>query len=180
MIALLGESMTEPAGIGEYTRNIQSRLHQDVITENLHKFPIKHLWYPYIIRKLDHELIHNPAQYPTFFKPKNKYVITVHDLVPITHPHFHRYPLRFVYTWYKKTLSTADHIITPSEFTKSEIKRLYGFENITVIHNGIDPIQIYNKYEDRPHNITFIGTIEPRKNVDELRGGSRLGGYREL
>lgn len=82
----------------------------------------------------------------------------------------------------KKTCSRADHIITVSEFSKQEIARYLKIprEKITVVPNAVDhhvyhtnytgkQIQmVKDKYGIEKDYFLYIGTIEPRKNLERL------------
>lgn len=132
------------------------------------------------IEKFD--LFHSPF----FHAPKLKHakvVVTVHDL------RFYRYPstytfLRYCFLRYsvRKSLLQADHIITISSFTKSEIQAAYGIPSskITVVLEAINrsdfsanrinenelPSEI-EQIKNKPY-ILSVGHLEPRKNYDRL------------
>ena len=82
----------------------------------------------------------------------------------------------------KRSLDRADVIIAVSEFSKKEI--LHYFPNcedkIKVIYNGVDlnrfntnidknsQILVQNKYKIEGNYLLYLGTIEPRKNIERL------------
>lgn len=109
-------------------------------------------------------------------------VATVMDTIPLTHPEFIKTRSRFIkpLLW-KKLTSRANHIITISEFSKSEIIHLMGFseERVTSIPLGVDaryfdaipPEEIrstLNKFLINLPFFLFIGSIQPRKNLLRL------------
>jgi glycosyltransferase involved in cell wall biosynthesis len=183
------------AGITEYSKQILKGFCEDAYLVSEHEiknpFPVPHLWYPYVARKmrkwdlgsngnifinngkmevLDAGIIHNPTQFPTLFKMPAPYVLTVHDLVPILYPQYHRYPLRYWYALtFKKTLRSADRIICISKNTEKDLLKLYPeCEGKTrVVYNGYDPYFKDLKME-REDFILSVGTIEPRKNYVRL------------
>ena len=109
-------------------------------------------------------------------------VATVMDTIPLSHPQFIKAQSRFIkpYLWSKLT-QRADHLITISEFSKSEIIKFFDYpaEKITSIPLGVD-----NRYFQRSPNelikatldslhinkpfFLFIGSIQPRKNLLNL------------
>lgn len=113
---------------------------------------------------------------------KGKAVVTVHDLSFARFPehadarNLSRLKRRFAYS-----LERADAIITVSEFSRRELMELYGVkgERVTVIHNGIS----VPAGEDRRRRFDFdyflfVGTIEPRKNLETLLEAWRIIKFR--
>jgi alpha-1,3-rhamnosyl/mannosyltransferase len=109
-------------------------------------------------------------------------VSTVMDAIPLSNPEFIRAQSRFIkpYLW-KRLTQQSDHIITISEFSKSEIANQMAFpaERITSIPLAVDDryfeliqedriVETLNKFLiDRPF-LLFIGSIQPRKNLLRL------------
>jgi len=103
------------AGIGTYTYNLIKNLNKinkfhicllecenEEIFPNLDKIVISnpfnkisklYLWHPYLSIKLnsqnyDLDIIHSLNQGPAFFKlKKQKYIITIHDILPVSYTH---------------------------------------------------------------------------------------------
>ncbi len=103
-------------------------------------------------------------------------VITIPDLSFIHHPQFFSLRQKF-WHWLqniKRQAREADKIITVSEFTKSDIVNLLGVvpEKVSVIYPGISS-EFRPSHEsqatsfDKPY-LLYLGTIEPRKNVNLL------------
>ena len=81
------------------------------------------------------------------------------------------------YIFEKIALKSADYIISVSEFTAKETKRLFNIKRvIKVIHNGIDTIQFQNKKKQNTLSndtnldttILYFGSIIRKKGVLEL------------
>jgi glycosyltransferase involved in cell wall biosynthesis len=115
--------------------------------------------------------------FPNFCLPpmsKGKFIITIHDTA------FMRYPeyiepknLAFLKQELEGSIGKASKIITVSDFTKSEIINYFGTnsEKIKVIYEGIDKDfkKVETKKLDLPElYILFVGTLEPRKNIEGL------------
>jgi glycosyltransferase involved in cell wall biosynthesis len=127
------------------------------------------------------DIIHNPAQYPVSPSIKSKYVITIHDLIPILYPEYvgSIYSLQAKY-FYPLAIKHASKIITDSNHTKNDIIRLYNVpENkIEVIYPGVsnhfkpasreEKNKVLQKYNLIYPFILFVGAIEPKKNIDLL------------
>lgn len=108
-------------------------------------------------------------------------VFTLHDLAfqacPETHTRLNRTFLRVGMPLF---LRAADAIIAVSQWTKSDAVRLYGIpeENITVIAEGVHPrfqppqsgavAAVRAKYGLPQRAVLYVGTIEPRKNLNVL------------
>ncbi len=116
------------------------------------------------------DVLHLPyPQFPYLKKPKCPVVVTIHDLIPLFMPKFHNWK-RAVYfkkflPWY---LRKVNAIIAVSESTKRDIVKYYGIsENkITVVYDALPEIK-YEKVEKEPF-ILYLGTLEPRKNVEGI------------
>jgi len=111
---------------------------------------------------------------------KAKTVAFVHDLTTILFPQFHTWGNRFLHRERFKRLDRADAILTNSEYTKKDIAERLGIkpEKIFVTHLGADesfrPLSsqaigpILAQYQLSKPYILFVGTLEPRKNLETL------------
>ena len=104
-----------------------------------------------------------------------KLVVTVHDVFHLAMPQFvggihKRAYAKFMFEMVKRK---ADHIITVSEFTASELEKYVGIpkERISVIYNGIDEewfnIRQGKKVHNKPY-ILYVGNVKPHKNLITL------------
>ena len=127
------------------------------------------------------DIYHSPFFHSPHFK-KAKVIITVHDLRFYRFPRTYTFP-RYVFLKYKvrKSVKAADHIITISAFTKSELMDAYKLpsEKITVIHEAINrerfsretpesAIHFDNVNLTGADYVLSVGHIEPRKNYERL------------
>lgn len=111
-----------------------------------------------------------------------KYIMTVHDLSPLTHrdfvdeKYFHKFNKVF-----PNAIEKSDVIIATSQFLRNElVKKIKASEKkIEVIYPGCSnifipiPVQkcetiLENKYGIKGDFILFAGSIHPRKNLDKL------------
>ena len=104
-------------------------------------------------------------------------VMTVHDLSFLKNPSWYSR----TYYWYYKFMTplavkTSQHILTVSEFSKSEILGFYPFlkaEEISVVYNAIDSRLFKHQTSDIRHQtsepfVLCVSSIDPRKNFARL------------
>ena len=114
---------------------------------------------------------------------RSKKIITVHDLSFEYYPQYYSLKRRLWHKFIKpkRLIQSSDKIITPSESTKRDLIKLYKIqpEKIEVIYSGIGEefkFQISNfkfqkvkeKYNLPDNFILYLGTLEPRKNLENL------------
>ena len=129
------------------------------------------------------------AQVTHFFNyivPPNvagKTVVTVHDMVYKTFPETVRGRTRYMLdTGLQKSMRRADRIVTDSMFSKQEIIRYFPqfADKIRVVYCGVDtekfhPVEdaakidtVRQKYGIDREYFLYLGTVEPRKNLERL------------
>ncbi len=107
-----------------------------------------------------------------------KKVTFIHDLTPIIFPAFHS---RLSYVMHKRLLPSilkrADLILCNSETSKNDLKEYYPFSETKTLVTYLGANKIFKPTHDKSilekYNIIgpyflFVGTIEPRKNVETL------------
>lgn len=100
-------------------------------------------------------------------------VTVVHDVSFAEHPEwFSRSERLWMRRTIPATMARAGSIVTVSEFSKTEIARLYGVPpaKIVVARDGVDPVftEGDNRGPAEPMTFLSVGNIEPRKNLDVL------------
>lgn len=134
-------------------------------------------WYPFQGRReaasMEADVYHCPAVRAPITHGKPPLVVTVHDLValrfPETMPRWTRFYSRATL---ERMLAAADMIVTPSADTANDLEKMTDVDvnRIRVIWNGVDDVF----YESAPAPgvsepyILFVGTPEPRKNLQRL------------
>jgi glycosyltransferase involved in cell wall biosynthesis len=111
-------------------------------------------------------------------------VYTLHDIVPLRLPYATLGGKQYFYRLIKKILQKSDHIVTVSEFTKSEIisqfdvdesKITNTWQSVSIapklLEKSTDEVsdEIHRKYGLNFRNYyLFYGAIEPKKNISRL------------
>jgi glycosyltransferase involved in cell wall biosynthesis len=109
-------------------------------------------------------------------------IATIHDAIPFEHPEWVSSKYRFlICPAFKKSASWADRVITVSNYSRDKIEEYFEIDRsrISVVPNGVDQRwfnsvdredlgQIWTKLGLKKSYIIFVGTLQPRKNVERL------------
>ena len=162
-------------GLGELRR---------VLAANRAAVRVYHLLMPQLarwqLRKERAALFHSPNYFLPPFPGRS--VATVHDLSHALFPHFHPAArVDYMKRAFPHTLARATHLITDAESVRAELieRHRWPADRVTAVPLGVDP-----SFQPRTKTATeallhhhglrhggyslFVGTIEPRKNVDRL------------
>lgn len=126
------------------------------------------------------DIYHEPSFIP--LRSQVPTVVTIHDLSHIRFPEYHPTErVKFLDKHLGQAIRDARHIITVSEFTKTEVCHFYpeAEGKITAIPLGVDPIfkprsvletaETLEKWQlDYDNYILSVATQEPRKNLAGL------------
>lgn len=112
---------------------------------------------------------------------KVPYIATIFDLSYLHFPElFKKDDLYQLTNWTRHSIQKAKHLIAISESTKADIIKNYNIDasKITVTYMGYDPRfkpqsnanvqQVKSKYKIIGDYIIFVGTLQPRKNIERL------------
>jgi glycosyltransferase involved in cell wall biosynthesis len=101
-------------------------------------------------------------------------VLTIHDLSPLEHPEWFRGSFAAWYRLFLPILArNVSKVFAPSEYVKQKVMRRFGIENVTITRNGVDPSIFHPDAKQKEFDlpkcyILFVGSLEPRKNLDHL------------
>lgn len=133
----------------------------------------ENFYLPIKLKTIKYDIFHIP-HYNVPLLWQDKFIITIHDLIPFIYPE--TYPLKFrMYVQFriKKAIKKASKIIAISETTKNDLIQILKVheDKIAVIYPGCNILNIknetpkqYEKYDIKCRYILSVGTIEPRKN----------------
>lgn len=110
------------------------------------------------------------------------YVVTIHDLSYLYFPElFNKNDLYQLTNWSKYSINNSKHIIAVSNKTKEDILKNYKVSSskVSVTHEGYDENRfkpqskqavekIKTKYKIVGDYVIFVGTLQPRKNIERL------------
>lgn len=114
---------------------------------------------------------------------EGKVINTIHDLTFCLYPEtIDQKHLKFLHSNMKQSVERPDKIITISENSRHEIiKHLHVDPNkIEIVYPGVDPLlyqhvlnikeieQVRERYKLPQNYILYMGTLEPRKNIERI------------
>jgi len=168
----------DPVHLGRYPRA------KEVVLPG--KSPLARLWREHVLlplacRKERVDLLHCPKSAIPVFSPC-PVVVTLHDLIPLKHPETEKFSARLYWRLQIPIAARrATFIITDSEHARREILADFACppEKVRAIMLGFDPrmlVQreavetdaILSKYGIPAEYLLYVGTIQPRKNLDTL------------
>lgn len=127
------------------------------------------------------DVYHTQYILPLFVPKRTKVVNHIHDVSFMAYPKLIGWKDRlFLSLLIPRSLSRANGIIAPSQFTKDEIVRYYGVaeSKVTVVSNALseaflkeqalDEERVREKYGLPERFILAVGTLQPRKNIPFL------------
>jgi glycosyltransferase involved in cell wall biosynthesis len=131
-----------------------------------------------LIQKTQLDLFFSPTHYLPWFTKIPK-ILSIMDLSYLHYPQlFRKKDLLQLKYMGQYSIKRARKIITISEFTKQEINKQYGYPDtaITVTYPGLtasvqtdqNDAQVLARYGITKPFILFVGTLQPRKNIERL------------
>lgn len=151
-----------------------------------------HLWEQLLLpRELHpHQFLWSPAN--TGPLAVSRQAVTIHDLSVLDHPEWFAPSFRLWYLFLLPRLArTARIVLTVSEHSRRSIIRRFGLpeESVIAIPDGVnlrhfhpcDPSAVRAKYELAGQYVLFVGSIDPRKNLERLlQAWIRLADFKNI
>ena len=122
--------------------------------------------------------------------PGMPFVLTVHDLIPLTSPRTVSWAFHWQFRlWLARSLRVADHVVCVSAWTREQLLLRHpemDLDRVSVVHNGVDHVQpraldavsqAWLRSLGLPERwILFAGALDARKNLQlVLEALERLG-----
>lgn len=155
------------------------------LRQHVFRAPVYTLWeqigLPLLLARSGLALFHSPAFVLPLLGPLPG-VVTIHDLTHVLFPSYHPIRRRRYLRWLMpSSLRRARRIITVSYHTKKDLCRLFGVpeDKVRVVYNGVgsefrvvdqpERLEDFRSRYGLPVKfVLYVGTIEPRKNLDRL------------
>ncbi|MGE6568341.1 glycosyltransferase family 4 protein [Shewanella vesiculosa] len=154
------------------------------------------LWFvirlPFLFKQFDFDFIWFPNNFGTFTSSRYRLLLTVHDAVYFDYPETMNWPEKFLSKIFlKKSILKSDVIWFVSKFTSNRYTEIFNISRKKIIiGSDIDRSlfckrnfelcsrDVLDKYNIKGKYILFVGTTEPRKNLQFL--SSISGGIGQL
>ena len=160
----------------DYSKQFSKRLPNIIILQML---------VPYLCRKLKIDLYYAPVPHLPYFIPSNvKTMVTVHDVVNIEMAHTMSWTNRLATSvFFGQAIKKAEYLWTNSHYTKSKVEEYFPKRRCQTMFVGdsVDYHFFYpknfskaerdavkQKYGIKQHFLLFVGSLEPRKNLEFL------------
>ena len=141
----------------------------------------------------DFDIYHEAGFFPFTVPSRVKTVFTLHDLSVIRFPEHHPLERVLYYRLFlRQRCKKVDRFLTVSGFTQKEMERLLDIESkkISVTHLAHDPTLFYPKHQKEVSRFLadkglperyflFVGSGDPRKNMDIIPGALEKAGLQE-
>ena len=151
-----------------------------IVCKSFRKVIAKQIWFelylPFILKKFDIDLFWGPSHRIPLRVPNNvATVVTIHDLVWKRSPQtMRKSTLLLESIFMPRSVNKADFIISDTESTTADLQQFFSATDYKIRQVPLAPRLLTTKME-RPkveksnrEYILFIGTIEPRKNLNRL------------
>ena len=132
---------------------------------------------PFLAKRLKLHLFWSPRHHlPLLLPPGVRTVVTIHDLVHLLFPETMFWPnLLLERMLMRRSVASADRIVAVSHATREEILRRYSVARAKVrtVHSGVPSFPTPQAGEASSMLLPgsyflFVGTLEPRKNLDRI------------
>lgn len=118
----------------------------------------------------------------TDFAARTRTVVSMHDLLFLTHPHLYPWVDRKLYTFkYKKSCQRADMVVAISQKTADDVHELFGvpWQRIRVVHQSCaqafslalskdEKVRLRRTHSLPEDYVLFVGSLIPRKGAQTL------------
>jgi glycosyltransferase involved in cell wall biosynthesis len=162
-------------GVERYGREIVSHIGNRCRVETTRANGVRgHLWEQFVLppKMTPQSILWSPANTGPLLV-RNQ-ALTIHDLSPLEHPEWFRQSFAAWYRLFLPILARRVRVVfTPSEFVRQKVMERFAVDRVTVTPNGVDtsyfhPDAKQSVYELPGRYILFVGSLQPRKNLQTL------------
>jgi glycosyltransferase involved in cell wall biosynthesis len=162
-------------GVERYGREILRRISSSPRIESTRRQGwLGHTWEQFILpARLDsRSILWSPANTGPLIV-RNQ-ALTIHDLSPLEHREWFQGSFAAWYRLFLPILARqVRQVFTPSEYVKQKVIKRFGVRNVMVTPNGVDHSVFYPDAKQKEFELPqcyalFVGSLEPRKNLDLL------------
>lgn len=130
-------------------------------------------FFPKLLKTGRFDYVHFQYLIPFFLSKNVKYIVTIHDIIPIDFPKYYSLAYRLKVAWlFRRAAKKSDVLLTVSEYSKERIsKKFCVLENkIHITENAVKDIFEISKikkegfYEKYGNYLLYVSRIEERKN----------------
>lgn len=140
----------------------------------------RHIWNIIILNFISprYDILYSFTSHGALYHPKQ--IITIHDLICLSFPNSHKGQYYYFKYFLPYLINQCKHIITISNFSKTELINTYSIENkkISVIHNGINHLEKLKWFQEdegwleeltgKRKFCLCVGASYPHKNIETL------------
>lgn len=130
-------------------------------------------FFPKLLKTGRFDYVHFQYLIPFFLSKKVKYIVTIHDIIPIDFSKYYSLAYRLKVAWlFRRAARKSDVLLTVSEYSKERISKKFCVpENkIHITENAVKDIFEISKikkegfYEKYGKYLLYVSRIEERKN----------------
>lgn len=141
-------------------------------------FSYSHLLIAAVLKQAKLDVFHSPANtLPLSYTGRS--IITIHDLAIYKNPEWFPGQVFSTKVLVPQSLKKANRIIAVSQSTANDIEELFRVPSskVMVVPEGVQiefldlkdkNVDVHKKFRLSKHYLLFVGTLEPRKNIERL------------
>lgn len=95
-------------------------------------------------------------------------VVMIHDTIPVDYPNLQRPGTSHRFRSFLRQAERMDHIICPSEYSADRVRHHVKHQSVSITPLGLTDLPTPQKLALPTNFFIFVGTLEPRKNINIL------------
>lgn len=131
------------------------------------------IFFPRLLKTGKFDYAHFQYLIPFFLSKNVKYIVTIHDIIPVDFPEYYSFTYRFKVAWlFRRAAKKSDVLLTVSGYSKERISKKFCIpkDKIHITENAVKDIFETSKnqknelYEKYGKYFLYVSRIEERKN----------------